>query len=258
MNMDLIATPYFWPKRSDSKAYQNAYKLLAEKIPFQYTGVVTDIACGPGRLIAKLYPKMKKGVIVGTDKSDEMLDIAATYLNGLRVPVKRYTNPMEIDFQRPGVHLVKDDFICTELPNEFSCRTFFTFPEIDPFGYNLNANDKDLISRALKFFKFDLNDPLAATTLMRLRADYNLVRITKRNGKIIRTGYAQFENHPKSKHNSSLLQSLNSRSEFLGLTLTDFTLREDDDIWSDMRTRGLEDKLIKAMNGYSLTVEVKN
>ena len=96
-----VTTP-FWKSRSDSRAYQTAYRLLAEKIPPGYSGRILDVACGTGRLLAKIYPRLKGGSLVGIDNSEEMLYEAERYLKSKNLPAKIYTCVDEVDFEKPS------------------------------------------------------------------------------------------------------------------------------------------------------------
>ena len=250
-------TPTFWTQRSDNQSYQRAYQLLAEKIPRGYFGRIADIACGTGRLTAHVYRRLKKGAIIGTDSSDEMLCLAEDYLNRCRIPVQKYVRFSEIDLQRPGVHLLNDNIVCSTLPHSLFHTTFFIFPELGD-GYPYHPEDGNIINRALaqKFIEASrMDDPeFLSGFLTTMKADHHLSRITCPGGRIIQTHYGEAEQKTRSSHNWETLQWYKEKASFLGLKLAEWLFREEDEIWRDTITYITGQIRQGYMKGYWTTV----
>lgn len=198
-------TPIFWKKRSDHSAYQKAYKLLAQKISPEYQGKIVDVACGTGRLISKLCQCSKNCTIVGTDSSEEMLLMAHEYLLQQDVHVKICQNASQINFERPGVYLVKDNIVESALPSSFFERTFFTFHELGD-GYSYSPENGALVNRAISEKLLDAGTAITEGAQTTLKADFHLARITKPKGQWIGTHYHKVEKKKNSSYNQDVVQ----------------------------------------------------
>ena len=147
-----------------------------------------------------------------------------------------------VDFGKPGVHLVLDNILDTQMPANISARTFFTFPELGDRD-NCGGNT-DLLNKIRKEgFKVNLSDSdYISNLLITLTADQNIARMTSQSGKIISTNYGTASKQGNG-FNASLVDSFRRMAGIIGLELTECIFREDDEVWSDT---------IKSIEGFSL------
>jgi len=245
-------TPPYWKRRNNSKAYRKAYQLLAQKIPLQYEGKVADIACGCGGLLAKIYSRLKKGTLVGTDNSEKMLLISHEFLSAKGIASEIYESPDNVDFNKPGVYLIKDDITNSKLPDNIFSRLFFTFPELGE-DYPHLPEEESLINRAICEGLIDSS--LAIESASTLIANSHLSRIVKPNGLLIRTNYLQAEKSEKSFYNEAIINWQQELAKFTGFSLIECIFREDEEIYKDTVNYRLGELLSqRAMAGYWTTV----
>jgi hypothetical protein len=157
----------------------------------------------------------------------------------------------KIDFERPGVYLLKDNLVSSSLPSEISSRTFFTFPELG--SYPDDQLDGDLARKFMDRFKGYIDEG----QLVRLQAEMNAAKITKKNGKVVTAVYGSGEMDFNSKYNLETSVGFQNRFNFMGLRLIDIIFREDPHVYSDTINYKIGEKLRDNLTAGYWVLEMK-
>lgn len=123
-----------WIERSQSLEYQSAYDQIAREIPLKQDQVVLEVASGPGEMIKRMFPRVKK--IFAVEQSEHMLAYAQQNLLQNGIPAEIISPPtdkkeFESESQNPTVVLVNADFATPPFGDDWFNHCVLTFPNFE-------------------------------------------------------------------------------------------------------------------------------
>lgn len=175
----------WWLERSKSPEYQSAYGVIAKHVRRERPEVVLDIGCGPGEMMMRLYEGTR--LLVGTDATPEMLDIAYENLRSAGVSPRMGKDASGISPEDTGVVLVKDNVIQSEMPDGFFDAVLLAFPEIGD-EYDESPLDASLIASFEKKYRRLKRDEIRPALAV-LRAFYHISRGIRMRGIMVNARY---------------------------------------------------------------------
>ena len=224
----------WWLSRTQSKAHQHVYNLIASQITPTSKTVVVDYCCGNAELLKKLYERWSARaskkispsdkdppLLIGTDVTKEMITQARDNLRSAGIEstvLKDVSNLMN----HRGVVLLEDDLADSRLPPEISDVSLLTLPEM-----KINTG-LPIVSRIISRY-----DPQSPNDLGYLVQKYWLSRVTKRGSQVILCDYDRSEGE-KSSFDRMGVQYESETGRYFGLKLIRTVFIKDKKLFLDI------------------------
>jgi SAM-dependent methyltransferase len=241
---------YWWAERSDSAGHQAAYDQILKDVPRVTDGVYVDVACGNGNMLARLYSINPNCLILGTDTSAKMLELAKNKLTRLGADVHLNGSG---ELPKKGIVLILDDIINSHISKNFADVVLFNFPKVG-CDYPIDQLTLDLVNRCSNLFPILAQQGLVEGRAPTLRTQYFISQSTKKEGTLIVTQYARrLEDNPNDEE---VIKFLRDSWSMFGMNLLKSVFFEDRDVYQDTKPLPIRrgDRHLRMIGGYRISI----